>query len=69
MVSVEAEIAAIRGTPGQSPSCWGTVPVELAECKMGGEWRGRRFEMGGTGEIVATVRSRVALSSASSSPV
>jgi hypothetical protein len=68
-VSVDAEIDAMRGASSQSPACWGTVRVELAEVKLGIEGRGRRFEKEREEVSVATVRSWVALSSASSSPV
>jgi hypothetical protein len=67
--SMAVVIAEMRGAPAQSPSCWGTVPVELAEVKLDGDWRGRGFGMEGEEVSVATVRSLVALSSASSSPV
>jgi hypothetical protein len=63
------EIAAMRGAPTQSPSRWDKVPVELAEVKLNGERRGRRFGMEEEGVSVATVKPIVALSSASSSPV
>jgi hypothetical protein len=48
-------IAVMRGAPTQSPSCWGTVPVELAEVKLDGEWRGIGFGMEGEEVSVATV--------------
>jgi hypothetical protein len=59
----------MRGAPTQSISRWDTVPVELTEVKLDGEGRGRRFGMEEEGVNVATVRSIVALSSDSSSPV